>query len=153
MQTNPTLRRTSVYTLRVQTREQVDALAAVLSAPISDHGDLALSWRDTDDASATAVATAALSAAGITGPATLTTGLGVARRTVAVQDPEDAPEQGVTVTLATGGEAFRTEDGTLDRSEVARLLRLAADRIAQDEGVLLDANGNTAGGWTVRGEA
>ena len=58
----------------------------------------------------------------------------------------------VTVTISTGGAAFRQEDRTLDRAEVARLLRQAADRIAQDEGRLLDYNGNTAGGWIVAGE-
>lgn len=130
MQTNPTLRRTSVYTLRVQTRQQVDALAAVLSAPISDHGDLALSWRDTDDASATAVATAALSAAGITTPATLTTGLGIARRTVAVQDGETAEPAPVTLTFYAPGDLGEHPERAdqrvrvLDYDEVTRSSRV-----------------------------
>ena len=62
----------------------------------------------------------------------------------------------VIVSIRTEGAAFRgdrfdTEDDSLNRDEVARLLREAADKIegGSDHGALVDYNGNGTGGFSV----
>ena len=84
MQTS-TLRRTSIYTLRFPTREQVQQTADTIDALIIDRGDFAVSWRAGSDTDAIATATRALHAAGLASApgVVLTTGLGIHRRTVA----------------------------------------------------------------------
>lgn len=90
-------RQTSLYTLRVTTGAHADQVAdaflraSLLPNGVQDHGPLHVGFRTTDDAAATALATAALEAAGLTHvETTLTTGLGVHRRLVAVQDAQPA---------------------------------------------------------------
>lgn len=112
-------RRTSNYTVRFANSPEGQGHAArfasALSVPVQDHGATAITFRSADDASATETATAALSAAGITAQATLTTGLGVHRRTVAVQDeaPEPAPAE-TFLALAHMGANHATKPGTYD---------------------------------------
>lgn len=57
----------------------------------------------------------------------------------------------VSVKIATDNAAFRLEDGTLDRFEVARVMREAADKVeaGYSTGRLMDANGNDVGGFLV----
>lgn len=82
-------RKTSLYTLRLDYSVHALAIGQALDAlnvTVTDRGDKSVSWRATDDADATRTATAALVHAGIPDTtATLTTGLGVHRRTVAEQ--------------------------------------------------------------------
>jgi hypothetical protein len=74
-------RRSSVYTLRL-----ADPSGVTSHVPgIVDQGSGSVSFRAGGDEAATRVATDALTAAGETGPAELTTGLGLHKRTVAVQ--------------------------------------------------------------------
>lgn len=65
-------------------------------------------------------------------------------------------DRNVTVTIRTENAAFRGDrhdetDDSLNREEVARLLRAAADKImgGSDHGALVDYNGNGVGGFTV----
>lgn len=86
-----TVRRTSLYTLHLPSAIDADRAAAALTAVygrgLQDHGPMHIGFRATDDTAATQVATAALEAAGLADVhATLTTGLGVHQRYVAVQD-------------------------------------------------------------------
>lgn len=77
-------RSSSIYTLRFTSAEHAAAAAARMpDAGINtcDRGDLTVSWRSAGDTEA--IATADLLISDET-PATLTTGLGVHRRTVAV---------------------------------------------------------------------
>lgn len=88
MSRNPHHRVTSVYTLHVETAHRAGILLDAITPhlpPITDRGDVSVSWRSTDDATAAQEAHDALVAAG-QGPAWvrtfLTTGLGVHRRGV-----------------------------------------------------------------------
>jgi hypothetical protein len=76
-------RETSPYTLRFPSQEVAERVAAHLQ--IVDHGAVAITFRAGGDEEAIQVATDALAAAGETGPAELTTGLGTHKRRVAVQ--------------------------------------------------------------------
>lgn len=57
----------------------------------------------------------------------------------------------VVVEIATDNDAFRREDGSLDPTEVGRLLRSAANRVlvGRTEGPLVDLNGATVGTYTI----
>lgn len=81
----PTITRSSVFTLEVQDPQAATKLAGLLPHVI-DHGRVKVSFRARGDQEATRIATEALAAAGEVRPAELTTGLGIHKRVVAVQD-------------------------------------------------------------------
>jgi hypothetical protein len=75
----------STYTLYLTSQQATDRIAEALPV-VQDYGSRCVSFRADDDKEAMRTATDALAAAGETGGATLTTGLGIHKRLVAVQD-------------------------------------------------------------------
>ena len=61
----------------------------------------------------------------------------------------------VEVSFATGNDAFRYEDGSLDRSAVSAMLQDAATAVelGRDRAALVDHNGNVVGELVVHGES
>lgn len=76
-------RRTSVYTLHLEDHTTTKAIAHGFPTALQDQGETSLSFRARDDQDARQIAADAL--AGLDDPYTLTTGLGVHRRTVTTQ--------------------------------------------------------------------